>query len=193
MGRSRKGCMKGKGGPENGSCTYKGVRQRTWGKWVAEIREPNRGARLWLGTFNTSMEAALAYDEASRKLYGPSAKLNLPHYKYNPNTTTITTAATTKYIPADDHISPSQLKTEENKELMPLTESGGWFGESSSSLSVSGWVDGEENNNLYWPNLYEENEFQEVKDIGLSMTELMMGRSDDFKEWDWLQGPWNCF
>lgn len=75
---SRKGCMRGKGGPENASCTYKGVRQRTWGKWVAEIREPNRGARLWLGTFDTSREAALAYDSAARKLYGPEAHLNIP-------------------------------------------------------------------------------------------------------------------
>lgn len=75
---SRKGCMRGKGGPENAACTYKGVRQRTWGKWVAEIREPNRGARLWLGTFDTSHEAAVAYNAAARKLYGPDAKLNLP-------------------------------------------------------------------------------------------------------------------
>ncbi|KAJ7966817.1 Dehydration-responsive element-binding protein like [Quillaja saponaria] len=77
---SRKGCMRGKGGPENAACTYKGVRQRTWGKWVAEIREPNRGARLWLGTFETSHEAALAYDAAARKLYGSNAKLNLPEF-----------------------------------------------------------------------------------------------------------------
>jgi hypothetical protein len=80
---SRKGCMRGKGGPENALCTYKGVRQRTWGKWVAEIREPNRGARLWLGTYDTSHEAAMAYDAAARKLYGPEAKLNLPELQVN--------------------------------------------------------------------------------------------------------------
>ncbi|KAK1415452.1 hypothetical protein QVD17_31233 [Tagetes erecta] len=80
---SKKGCMKGKGGPDNSRCNYRGVRQRTWGKWVAEIREPNRGKRLWLGTFGSAVEAALAYDEAARAMYGPLARLNLPNCQSN--------------------------------------------------------------------------------------------------------------
>ncbi|XP_074347319.1 dehydration-responsive element-binding protein 2D-like [Apium graveolens] len=84
---SRRGCMKGKGGEENGQCNFRGVRQRKWGKWVAEIRQP--GSRVWLGTFDTSVEAALAYDDAAFKMYGPSANLNLPnHTDHHPVTST---------------------------------------------------------------------------------------------------------
>ncbi|XP_078179405.1 dehydration-responsive element-binding protein 2B-like isoform X2 [Carex rostrata] len=75
---SKKGCMRGKGGPENSQCKYRGVRQRVWGKWVAEIREPNRGDRLWLGTFPTAVQAAEAYDVAARAMYGSVARLNFP-------------------------------------------------------------------------------------------------------------------
>ncbi|KAI6679770.1 hypothetical protein NL676_033651 [Syzygium grande] len=57
---------------------FKGVRKREWGKWVSEIRFPNSRQRLWLGSYDSPVKAARAFDAALFCIRGPTANFNFP-------------------------------------------------------------------------------------------------------------------
>ncbi|XP_022737645.1 ethylene-responsive transcription factor ERF054-like [Durio zibethinus] len=95
LGQDSRQSFRPPGQPINSTKLYRGVRQRHWGKWVAEIRLPRNRTRLWLGTFDNAEDAALAYDREAFKLRGENARLNFPELFVNKDKDTSTAPGST--------------------------------------------------------------------------------------------------
>ncbi|PIN20819.1 hypothetical protein CDL12_06486 [Handroanthus impetiginosus] len=107
----------------SGRKKFRGVRQRPWGRWAAEIRDPTQGKRVWLGTYDTPEEAATVYDRAAVRLKGSAAVINFPEV------TPVTESATeSDAVSSGNDVALSPTSVLGHEELTPFSGIGGDFG-----------------------------------------------------------------
>uniref|UniRef100_A0A7N0RCN5 AP2/ERF domain-containing protein n=1 Tax=Kalanchoe fedtschenkoi TaxID=63787 RepID=A0A7N0RCN5_KALFE len=131
---------------------YKGVRKRKWGKWVSEIRLPNSRDRIWLGSYDSAVKAARAFDAALYCLRGSGAKFNFPHSPPDMRITRPLTHAEIQEIATS--YANEEPRSDGGAEHQPLSPSS-QFGElnldhNNSSNSSSGVWSGNESQ-IDWP------------------------------------------
>ncbi|MCO5554438.1 hypothetical protein L7F22_007968 [Adiantum nelumboides] len=130
--------------PHNQSTAYHGVRKRSWGKWVSEIREPKKKTRIWLGSYPTAEMAARAYDVAAHCLKGKAAVLNFPELIHilpcpiSPSPRDIQAAAAQAAALATFSISEGEINRQYERRNFFSQGRGGKAGKSGSSQQDRG-------------------------------------------------------